>query len=186
MHGRGRTDGTLIDAVHQLKAMRSHRDSLAREDIATATRAKCSLTFQLVEHQVALFISATPPDLEVPFAYGGCYSEFSRRLAMTTLENRFDSAMMTICQRAYKETGHRATRFFQMLSDNGGLETARILLHANAVSDGYTAMWECGRLDLTVEALIFDHPEYHPLFTADELARARARLQEYRYEPALA
>jgi hypothetical protein len=38
------------------------------------------------------------------------------------------------------------------------------------VSEGYTALWERGRLDLTVEALIHDNPQWHPLFTPEELA----------------
>jgi hypothetical protein len=72
-----------------------------------------------------------------------------------------------------------------MLTEHRGLETARILLHADKVSDGYTALWERGRLDLTVEALIYDHPEYHSLFTEEEREIARRRLAEYKYPPAI-
>jgi hypothetical protein len=72
-----------------------------------------------------------------------------------------------------------------MLTEHRGLETARILLRAVAVSEGYTALWERGRLDLTVEALIHDHAEYHPLFTDEERAMARRRLEEYRYPPVI-
>jgi hypothetical protein len=73
------------------------------------------------------------------------------------LEQRFDAAMLHIYRRAKSEAKYNATRYFQMLTDHGGLETARILLHANAVSDAYTALWERSRLDLIVEALIHDH-----------------------------
>lgn len=45
-----------------------------------------------------------------------------------------------------------------MLHEHGGLQTARILIHAATVSEGYTALWERG-LDLTVEALIHDNPQ---------------------------
>ncbi len=68
-----------------------------------------------------------------------------------------------------------------MLNQHRGLETARILLHAASVSEGYTALSERGRLDLTAEALIHEHPEYHPLFTEEERQVARRRLEEYRY-----
>jgi hypothetical protein len=98
-----------------------------------------------------------------------------------TLEEQFDSAMMDIFRRAKAEAHYNASRFFQMLSEHRGLETARILLHAAAVSEGYTALWERGRLDLTVEALIHDHPEYRVLFTAGELETAWRRLKEYDY-----
>lgn len=104
---------------------------------------------------------------------------------MTKLEERFDSAMMDIYRRAKSEANYTATRYFQMLAEHRGLETARILLHATTVSEGYTALWERGRLDLTVEALINDHPEYHSLFTDEERSIARQRLLQYKYSPVI-
>jgi hypothetical protein len=101
----------------------------------------------------------------------------------TELETRFDNAMMDIYRRAKTEAGYNLALFFQMLTEHRGVETAKTLLRAEAISEGYTALWERGRLDLTVEALIHDHPEFHPLFTSDELKTARQRLQQYRYPP---
>ncbi len=103
----------------------------------------------------------------------------------TSLEDSFDADMMDIYRRAKTEAHYSATPFFQMLAEHRGVETARILLHADAVSEGYTALWERGRLDLTVEALIHDHAEYHALFTSEEREIARARLQKYHYAPAI-
>ncbi|MGC2694948.1 MAG: toll/interleukin-1 receptor domain-containing protein, partial [Candidatus Angelobacter sp.] len=76
---------------------------------------------------------------------------------------------------------YNATRFFQMLSEKGARATAKILLAGdeNKVSDGFTAMWERGRLDLTVEA-ICSHRQYRPLFTEQELETARKRLDKAR------
>jgi hypothetical protein len=104
---------------------------------------------------------------------------------VSELERRFDAAMLNIYRRAKSEAKYTATRYFQMLADHGGLETARILLHANSISDGYTALWTRGRLDLTVEALIHDQAEYHELFTDEERELARKRLEEYRYPPVI-
>jgi hypothetical protein len=105
---------------------------------------------------------------------------------MPTTEQKFDVDMMDIYRRAHDEAHYNATRYHQMLTEHRGRETAQILINADTVSEGYTALWERGRLDLTVEALVFDHPEYHSLFTPEELARARARLQDYKYGPAMA
>lgn len=102
---------------------------------------------------------------------------------MEDLTAQFNADMMNIYRRAKAEVRYNLTRFCQMLNEHGGLETAKILLHANAVSEGYTALWERGRLDLTVEALIHDRPEYHPLFTDEELGIARRRLEQYKYPP---
>jgi hypothetical protein len=75
-------------------------------------------------------------------------------IALADLEAKFDGAMMNVYRRALSECHYNATRFLQMLYDHRGLETARILLHASGVSEGYIALWERKRLDLTVEALI--------------------------------
>ncbi len=101
------------------------------------------------------------------------------------VEQRFDAAMMDIYRRAKSEAKYNATRYFQMLADHRGIETARILLHAHSVSDGYTALWERGRLDLTVEALVLENSEFHPLFTDEEREIARKRLVEYKYPPVI-
>ncbi|SRR5216684_3040492 len=97
------------------------------------------------------------------------------------LVEEFDYEMFRVYQRALQEAKYNATRFLQMLHDHRGLETASILLHSPNVSEGYTALWERGRLDLTVEAVIHDNPKWHPLFSEDELAICAKRLEEYQY-----
>lgn len=96
------------------------------------------------------------------------------------LETHFNEAMMDIYKRALTECDYKATRFLQMLFEHRGLETARKLLHASKVSEGYIALWERQRLDLTVEALILT-PEWHPLFSEEDREIARKRLGEYGY-----
>lgn len=96
------------------------------------------------------------------------------------LELTFDSAMFDIYRRAKAEAGYNATRYLQLLSEHRGLKTARILLHAQTVSEGYAALWERGRLDLTVEALVM-LPKFSLLFTDEEREIARRRLEEYGY-----
>ena len=102
-------------------------------------------------------------------------------MAVKNLEQEFDAAMMNIYHRAKCEAGYNATRFFQMLQEHRGLETARILLNAPHVSDGYTALWERGRLDLSVEALILQR-KWFPLFSDEEREVARKRLEDYEYK----
>lgn len=104
---------------------------------------------------------------------------------MSELEDRFNSAMWDFYRRSKTEARYNPTRLFDMLTRHGGLEAAKLLLHTDTSSEGYTALWERGRLDLTVEALIHDHPEYHPLFTDEERTMARRRLEEYKYPPAI-
>ena len=92
----------------------------------------------------------------------------------------FTEAMFNIYRSARDEYNYNATRFLQMLNEHDGLETARILIHSDRVSDGYVALWERQRLDLTVEALILRNP-WNELFTEQELKIARYRLRQYNY-----
>lgn len=93
----------------------------------------------------------------------------------------FDREMESIYIRAKDEAGYTASVFHRMLTEKGGLATAKQLINDPTVSQGYTSLWERGRLDLSVEAVIIDNPKWHSLFTDEELARARKRLREYRY-----
>jgi hypothetical protein len=102
---------------------------------------------------------------------------------MVDLEAQFDVAMFDVYRRAKDEAGYNATIFLQMLTDNRGVRTAKTLINAAKPSDGYTALYMRGRLDLTVEALVIEDERWHQLFTEDELKRARRRLKDYRYEP---
>jgi len=96
------------------------------------------------------------------------------------LEAKFDETMMDVYRRALKERDYKATRFLHMLLEHHGLETARKLLHASNVSEGYVALWERKRLDLTVEALILAD-EWLPLFGEPEREIAWKRLAQYGY-----
>jgi hypothetical protein len=102
-------------------------------------------------------------------------------MADGSLADQFDKAMLAIYQRALSEASYNASRFLQMLHEYRGVETARILLHSSSVSEGYTALWERGRLDLTVEAVVHDNLKWHPLFTDSELAVCTSRLLDYEY-----
>lgn len=98
------------------------------------------------------------------------------------LRRRFDAEMQAIYTRARDEADYNATRYLQMLSDHGGLETARKLIGASNVSEGYEALWERGRLDLTVEALVLREP-WSQLFSEEELSIAKKRLDQYESAP---
>lgn len=97
-----------------------------------------------------------------------------------SLAAELEQEMRTIYERARKEAGYHATYFLRMLAEHGGLATARKLLHAPAVSDGFAAMWERGRLDLTVEAVVVQS-RFAELFTGAELDTARHRLAQFGY-----
>ena len=102
----------------------------------------------------------------------------------TQSEREFNEAMLDIYRRAKAEAGYNATRFLSTVVERGGLGTARYLLHAATVSEGYTALWERKRLDLTVEAMIL-RPEWQRLFSDVERRIAVNPLREYGYSGSL-
>jgi hypothetical protein len=105
------------------------------------------------------------------------------KVNMPSLEQQFTQAMFDIYRRAKTEADYNASIFFQMISERGGVRTAKALINATRPSDGYTQLYQRGHLEITVEAVVVENPKWHSLFTPDEIARARKRLKDYRYEP---
>lgn len=75
-----------------------------------------------------------------------------------------------------QKLGYNPTAFLEMLSKYGTLGTARKLIHAPHVSDGYSKLFMMGRLDLTLEAVMLK-PEYANLLTKEELEICASRIQ---------
>lgn len=99
----------------------------------------------------------------------------------TDKEVQFYHEMINIYKRALHEAGYKATRFLNMVNEQGGLGAAKTLLHAEKESDGYTALYMRDRLDLTVEALVIK-PEWKELFTDDEIGMAIKRLRQFGFK----
>jgi len=96
------------------------------------------------------------------------------------LERLFHRAMVAVYERAKSEAGYNATRFIQMVAEQGGVAAARVLIGSKTPSDGFVALWQARRLDLTVEVLVLE-PRWFDLFTTAEREAARQRLRDYGY-----
>ena len=68
-----------------------------------------------------------------------------------------------------------------MVGEYGGVGACKRLLATEQPSDGFERLWRCGRLDLTLEAGIWDNPQWHCLFTQAEIDEAHRRLDELGY-----
>ena len=99
---------------------------------------------------------------------------------MTILEKRFEQEMIDIYMIAKKECGYNASRFLQMLGAKGELAAAKQLISKPGGTDGFTTLWEHGRLDLSVEAHVLN-AEYAELFTDEERRMCRERLEQFGY-----
>lgn len=94
------------------------------------------------------------------------------------LRKEFHRDMIAIYQNAKKECGYNATRFLQMVAAKDGLTVAKSFIQRRQPTDGFTTLWELGRLDLTVEALILK-PKYAELFTDEERRQVQELLDQY-------
>lgn len=102
--------------------------------------------------------------------------------AVDEVERRFHRAMISIYETAKRELGYNASRFVQMVSEQGGLATASQLLWSDTPSDGFTTLWEHHRLDLTVEDHVL-RAEFASLFSDADRERALTRLNAYGWRP---
>jgi hypothetical protein len=99
---------------------------------------------------------------------------------LDALENQFHRAMIGVYEAALQKCHYNATRFLQMVNVHGGIEAAKILLHTPGFQYGFTELWLCKCLGLSMEALVI-RDEYAPLFTAEERQIALERLKSCDY-----
>ncbi len=99
---------------------------------------------------------------------------------MKNCEIIFHEEMLGIYEKAKKECGYIATRFLQMVQEKGGLKAAKQWLSNDTPQEGLFKLWELGRLDLSMERLVL-RKQFRKLFTDEELASARKRLQDLHY-----
>jgi hypothetical protein len=71
------------------------------------------------------------------------------------------------------------TRFTQMLSTYGSVETWKRVRQGE--TSGFTDLYEHRLLHLSFEALIVENPQYHRLFTVEDLSEMRRLLSEHGY-----
>lgn len=93
----------------------------------------------------------------------------------TGLAGEFHVAMTDVYRRAKQEAGYNATRFIQMVAEQGGLTAAKSLMAAPNPSDGFAVLMAGGFSHLTVEALIVSE-RFRPLFNDAEVRTAERRL----------
>lgn len=96
------------------------------------------------------------------------------------LEIQLQEELLEACRKC-RELHYTPTYFLQMLHEKGAVETAKQLINSPAPADGFTRLWEEGRLDLSVEAHVIKQ-KYKQFFETEEIEKAINRLKEYGYE----
>ena len=102
---------------------------------------------------------------------------------MNQTRQRFQAHIQDLIERSISECRYRPTAFRAMVHKSGAVEACcRVIMDypADKLPAGFTKLFSCGRLDLTVEAAVLQHP-WCRLFEREILERARDRLQRVRY-----
>lgn len=97
----------------------------------------------------------------------------------TTLEKELHVALHGTVEAALKR-GYRPTYFIQMLEREGGLKTAKRLIASGSPQKGLFTLQGLGLLGESMEAIMLQD-RFRQLFTEEELAEARRRLEELGY-----
>jgi len=99
------------------------------------------------------------------------------------LIKKFDDKLYELYETAKRECNYNATRFLQMFQKNGAYQTAKTLLNSQSevVSDGLIRLWECKRLEISLEATVLQYP-WNQLFTKQELETAKKRLIKLEFD----
>lgn len=94
-----------------------------------------------------------------------------------SLEEEFHHELLSLHRRTGEATGYWPNYFHRAVRNRGGLAIAKQLLVPGQVSSGFGRLVAVHRADLSVEYIALSEP-FAALFTADELAEARRRLDE--------
>ena len=98
------------------------------------------------------------------------------------LELLFHDRMLRLGIEAPIHVPHYNPRIFKAgVYGRGGLPQVKWLLNGDSLHCGFRILGEAGRLDLTVEAVILAEEVWQSLFTPEELAVAKQRLEEADY-----
>jgi hypothetical protein len=85
------------------------------------------------------------------------------------------------CIQKCREFNYNPAYWKRMIIDHGAVDASHRLLTGTRASDGFTRLWEEDCLELSVEFSVL-LPKYHDLFTDDERAEARRRLELYEFD----
>ncbi|MFE5330793.1 hypothetical protein ACFRCG_30840 [Embleya sp. NPDC056575] len=110
------------------------------------------------------------------------FDRSDRQTMQTDAERHFHRDVTEGFTALGRKGDYRAKRFMTMVSRLGAVETARQLLGAaGGTSEGFTALWELQRLDISVEAWSL-LPWYRSLFDEEHLDAARQRLADHEFD----
>ena len=99
------------------------------------------------------------------------------QLQRERLEAKLGERLRQDCDES-ESIGYTPKKFRVMLANDGPVNACRRVIMLSYPADGFTTLWEKGRLDLTAEAVVLQQP-WCQLFDETILEQAKERLRRY-------
>ncbi|MCC6442592.1 MAG: hypothetical protein IT210_03930 [Armatimonadetes bacterium] len=101
------------------------------------------------------------------------------------LENQFSQEAMEVCRLLSRQYHYTPTRYLELARQYGSVTAVKMLLRTgeDGIQEGLIRLWELGRLDLSLEAMVLQE-KYALLFADAERQIARGRLSRLNYSVA--
>jgi hypothetical protein len=80
-----------------------------------------------------------------------------------------------------QKLGYSARDYLDMVNRYGTVDTARRLIDGRENAYGFEKLWMLNKLDLTVEAIVYDNPQFQVWFSPKTIANCVARLTRVGY-----
>lgn len=96
------------------------------------------------------------------------------------LVRRFHAEAAALCREIEHALGRPPTGFLRMIGQMGGVDAVRTVVGSKTPSETFGLLWGCGRLDLSLEALVL-RPDFQGLFTEALRQQAVDRLAQADY-----
>lgn len=104
-------------------------------------------------------------------------------MADCNLKEQFRRFLVDNTERVRTVTGFYDSAFMRMVEKHGPILAAKIRIDRAATPEGFVKLWEFEHLELSVEAIVVERREFHPLLDGRTRERAAKRLRSYGYEP---
>lgn len=98
------------------------------------------------------------------------------------LKKSFHQDIVDLYKKIIKIVKYKPTRLMDFINKYGGYEAAVKYISTESNVQDFAVLWECERLDLSVETLITSE-KYRDIFNEDVVAHCDRKLKEYSYAP---
>ncbi|ONI44038.1 hypothetical protein AN641_08635 [Candidatus Epulonipiscioides gigas] len=101
---------------------------------------------------------------------------------MDKLKELFSKEMLILYKQISKQIKYKSQNLLKYINEYGGYQAALKYIYTPSYTNDFSALWEAGRLDLSIEVLLLNE-KYRSIIAPDVINFCTRRLNEYNYKP---